>query len=225
MSTCPDPEFCSAYIDGEINADLKEKFESHLLKCKKCRTLISKYALIKRVLTCKEIPELDLNKSFEKLKGKSSAKQLNISYNYLLLKKWSKITASAVASVFVLIFGFYFINNIGVPKQEVEYTLYKEENDQFIPIVPTPYKPYSAVNFLDVEIENMDLFIGLNKKIKNNGIKYKNFVYTFNGFSNLYSQLEENNLSTINIQPINNDNSYYYASSMPIYVNLNKNGK
>ena len=37
MSTCPDKDLYSAYVDGELQSPWKEKIEAHLVSCKKVK--------------------------------------------------------------------------------------------------------------------------------------------------------------------------------------------
>ena len=43
MSTCPDRNLYSAYVDGEVPSPWKEKLEEHLASCEKCRAAESRY--------------------------------------------------------------------------------------------------------------------------------------------------------------------------------------
>ena len=43
MSTCPDTNLYSAYVDGEVPSPWKEKLEAHLASCESCRAIERRY--------------------------------------------------------------------------------------------------------------------------------------------------------------------------------------
>lgn len=50
MSTCPDSDLYSAYVDGEIPSPWKEKLEAHLAECESCSTLLGRYRAVHNLL-------------------------------------------------------------------------------------------------------------------------------------------------------------------------------
>ena len=70
MSTCPDKDLYSAYIDGELESPWKEKIEEHLSSCEKCRSVVDSYRKISLKLSAVSSSELDLDGSFLKLYAK-----------------------------------------------------------------------------------------------------------------------------------------------------------
>ena len=70
MSTCPDKDLYSAYIDGELEPPWKEKIEEHLSSCEKCRSVVDSYRKISLKLSAVSSSELDLDGSFLKLYAK-----------------------------------------------------------------------------------------------------------------------------------------------------------
>jgi len=50
MSTCPDSDLYSAYVDNEVPSPWKEKLESHIASCPDCRKRAERYRVIKNIL-------------------------------------------------------------------------------------------------------------------------------------------------------------------------------
>jgi len=50
MSTCPDSDLYSAYVDNEVPSPWKEKLEAHIASCPDCRKRTERYRVIKTVL-------------------------------------------------------------------------------------------------------------------------------------------------------------------------------
>ncbi|UTC75064.1 zf-HC2 domain-containing protein [Treponema sp. OMZ 792] len=70
MSTCPDKDLYSAYVDGELQSPWKEKIEAHLASCEKCSIVVDSYKKISLKLSENSFCELDLEGSFLKLYAK-----------------------------------------------------------------------------------------------------------------------------------------------------------
>lgn len=65
MSTCPDSDLFSAYVDGEIPSPWKEKLESHISSCESCANRTNRYERLHSVLSeTMHTPEIDLEDSF-----------------------------------------------------------------------------------------------------------------------------------------------------------------
>ena len=68
MSTCPNKDLLSAYIDGELTFPWKETIERHLQDCEVCHKVYAQYATVDRYM--QELAaeaSLDTAASFEKL--------------------------------------------------------------------------------------------------------------------------------------------------------------
>ncbi len=50
MSTCPDTDLYSAYVDGEIPSPWKEKLEEHLASCASCREVEKRYRAMREAV-------------------------------------------------------------------------------------------------------------------------------------------------------------------------------
>ena len=74
MSTCPNKDLFSAYIDGELSSPWKERLEQHLRECGICRQIYGHYTAVRYCirLTSSE-KELDTEASFAKLAAKHGA--------------------------------------------------------------------------------------------------------------------------------------------------------
>ncbi|HOT62647.1 MAG TPA: zf-HC2 domain-containing protein, partial [Treponemataceae bacterium] len=57
MSTCPDQDLYSAYVDGEVPSPWKEKLEAHASKCPTCRRAVERFASVS-ALVRSGVPEL-----------------------------------------------------------------------------------------------------------------------------------------------------------------------
>lgn len=50
MSTCPDSDLYSAYVDGEVPSPWKEKLEAHMAACPTCQKRAGKYEKLHRII-------------------------------------------------------------------------------------------------------------------------------------------------------------------------------
>jgi len=69
MSTCPDSELYSAFIDGEVPSPWKEKLEAHVNSCPKCRKQTERYQRIHALLSAGMAQQsaYDFDASFERM--------------------------------------------------------------------------------------------------------------------------------------------------------------
>ena len=51
MSTCPDSDLYSAYIDGEVPSPWKERLEVHIASCPRCKALAERFAALHRAVS------------------------------------------------------------------------------------------------------------------------------------------------------------------------------
>lgn len=72
MSTCPDSDLYSAYVDNEVPSPWKEKLESHIADCPECRKRAERYRGIKRILSTGSatLSETELDASFARLSAR-----------------------------------------------------------------------------------------------------------------------------------------------------------
>ena len=126
MFTCPNEEFYSAFIDGEVSSQLEEKFEEHLSQCEKCRYNLERYKFLKTALVSDEVPILDLDRSFEKLLLKRNSIKRDSHRQFLITMKYKAIIASSVAVVFLFVFFFVLLQH-NSNHNEI-YNLYDMDN-------------------------------------------------------------------------------------------------
>ena len=219
MSTCPNEDLYCAFVDDEVSPQLEEKLKAHLSQCEKCRQIVNRYILLKDALKCKDIPDLDMNKSFEKLLLKRNSLVVKKQNTFFIGLRY-KVIASAVAGVFLLAFLFVLLQHN--PNYNRTYTLRKNEV-KFTPIVPISYKQHKNI-ISNIDLHDMTSIIKPNKKY--NRKIYKNFNNTFNNFSCLYTSLESHTSDfAISMPNMSNEIPYNYGTSMPIYTNLNQDVK
>ena len=76
MSTCPDLDLYSVYLDNELPEQYKESLESHLAECSECRKKFEKMKAMHEILTSDSsqivISDKALENSFEKLQARRS---------------------------------------------------------------------------------------------------------------------------------------------------------
>lgn len=220
MSTCPNEEFCCAFVDDEVSELSKKEFEEHLSKCERCKQVINRYRLLRASLVYDEVPELNLDQSFEKLLLKRNSIKKRPYRFFSTNMKYKIIAASTVAGIFL--FGFLFVLLQHNSSYDKTYILHKGEV-KFTPIVPMSYRQHHNI-IPNIDLHDMTNIIKTDKKY--NKKIYKNFTNTFNNFSSLYVSLENNTNDFSTILPNINENvPYNYRASMPIYADLNKYAK
>lgn len=79
MSTCPDLDLYSVYLDNELPEQYKESLESHLAECSECRKKFEKMESLHEILASDSskivISDKALENSFEKLQARRSYKK------------------------------------------------------------------------------------------------------------------------------------------------------
>jgi len=108
MSTCPDKDLYSAYVDGELESPWKEKIEAHLASCEKCSVIVDSYKKMSLKLSENSFPELDIDGSFLKLyaKRQDCLKRMEINKNKPTswFYKSNKIPVPALAAAALFLF-------------------------------------------------------------------------------------------------------------------------
>ena len=69
MSTCPDSDLYSAYVDGEVPSPWKEKLASHIASCDACKKRTQRYQNLRSQIIqgVRALSEEDLETSFSRL--------------------------------------------------------------------------------------------------------------------------------------------------------------
>ncbi len=124
MSTCPDTDLYSAYVDGEIPSPWKEKLEEHLSTCEKCRLIEQKYRHLHETVLKTEKEDSDvstefLEKSFRKVSSRWEIASSNVltgnpNHKWAVGKKTVTMPYFALAAMFlaaVFIPSFFTVKN------------------------------------------------------------------------------------------------------------------
>ncbi len=111
MSTCPDTDLYSAYVDGEIPSPWKEKLENHLSACERCRQIEQKYRRLHETIVQAEkdgtgINDTFLEDSFRKISSRwqiasSNALTENSGHKWMVGKKTVTMPYFALAAMFL----------------------------------------------------------------------------------------------------------------------------
>jgi len=188
MSTCPNKDLYSVYIDDELPSPWKEKLEAHLKDCSKCREVVSSYRILRLKIEEAKIPALDMDGSFLKLYAKrmelldkAELGEKNLSAEKPHGSWFTKsvkipIPAIAAAALFLFVFTPILIVNT---KKSVEYVEVSPSN--FKPLVPV--SNINAAKPKKITFTNLDAFGIKNDSISTN-VKKTNI--NFNNFINLY---------------------------------------
>ncbi len=109
MSTCPEKDIHSLYVDGELPGNFIGEYEAHIASCPKCRAELEKVRRIHEALKADAgsltVDHIFLDKSYERLQSrmrfakvvKKSQPEKNI------VRLWNLVPAAAAAAVFALI--------------------------------------------------------------------------------------------------------------------------
>ncbi len=80
MFTCPNKDLHSVYLDGELSAEYKAKYEEHIKGCPKCQAELKKlegiHSLLKSDSDSISMSERDMESSFERLQSRLSYKRV-----------------------------------------------------------------------------------------------------------------------------------------------------
>ena len=106
MSTCPENDIHSVYLDNEMPSVYIKKYEAHVHQCPKCSAELEKMRALRSII--KEdskniaLSQKDLDDSFERLKARMSyAKVTNSTIKHFVLPNWA-VGAAAAALVFAI---------------------------------------------------------------------------------------------------------------------------
>ena len=69
MSTCPDSDLYSAWVDGEVPSPWKEKLEAHLASCPRCQAQAERFRKMHAYISASiaQAPKLDIDASYGRL--------------------------------------------------------------------------------------------------------------------------------------------------------------
>lgn len=83
MSTCPDSDLYSAYVDGEVPSPWKEKLEAHLASCPVCTKKTERYNRLRMQIRedLRVLSDLELEASFSRLSAKLGTGRMEMTQN------------------------------------------------------------------------------------------------------------------------------------------------
>ena len=194
MSTCPNKDLLSAYIDGELTFPWKGTIERHLQQCAACKKIYGQYELVHRYMQKPTVGvEFDAGASFAKLLEKRNAVLQNKPqtqerrWGLSSGERWFSssiripIPAAAVL-IFVLLPLVLFFR--------VEYTVNSVAAAQssFTPIIPVSLEKQKPITEIDYGITqtNGTQNYAVSTKSVNTNTKF----FTVGEFTRLYSKDE-----------------------------------
>ena len=173
MSTCPDKDLYSAYVDGELQSPWKEKIEVHLVSCEKCRSVVDSYRKISLKLSENSFPEPDLDGSFLKLYAKRQDCLKKMEFNKSKPTSWfyksNKIPIPALAAAALFLFVLTPIIVLSTqeslePSGTVAATEFKSDDSIINGLKPINKFKLNVSNVLGVN-EDVSVFEGKKKEI------------------------------------------------------------
>ena len=173
MSTCPDKDLYSAYVDGELQSPWKEKIEAHLVSCEKCRSVVDSYRKISLKLSENSFPEPDLDASFLKLyaKRQDCLKRMELNKNKPTswFYKSNRIPVPALAAAALFLFVLTPIIVLSTqeslePSGTVAATEFKSDDSMINGLKPINKFKLNVSNVLGIN-ENVSVFEGKKKEI------------------------------------------------------------
>ena len=168
MSTCPELDLLSVYLDEELPRQYEQKIEAHLASCEFCnkyyKTLLNTHQSLQEDAKKIVFSEADLEDSFSRLKTKMNYKAVirPTSFNFGQVAKWvAPIVAAAAVFVAVLLPGrfgqkvqnqilFPQITKTATPVKMIQETGVARESS----LVSTPY----VSNSQDFTTATIDIF-------------------------------------------------------------------
>ena len=180
MSTCPDSDLYSAWVDGEVPSPWKEKLEAHMSHCPDCKKRSERYRGLHIVMQ-KSAPGMDdaqLEASYERLLVKRQAALAAIRFNHdasvddrrdSRFREWARVSVSlplpalaALLAVAVFIPSWFAMHNAGPANHAAEYAVIptiQQSGDNGMRALATSNSVYSpdlppdkiSVNLIDPE--------------------------------------------------------------------------
>lgn len=115
MSTCPEKDIHSVYLDNELPLVYLKEYESHVSQCPKCKAELDKLRSLRSLLKADSssiaLSQNDLNNSFERLNARLSYAKVtnNSNVHSFTMPKWT-FGAVAAAAMFALVLPLYVKN-------------------------------------------------------------------------------------------------------------------
>lgn len=109
MSTCPEKDIHSIYLDGELPSTYVEKYEAHIASCPECKQRLDKLKFLRSLLEADknsmELSQKDMDASFERLQARLSFAKHTKKSNVVEFKPmtWVSVAAGAVAALALIV--------------------------------------------------------------------------------------------------------------------------
>jgi len=182
MSICPESDVCSLYIDGELSNTDRMQFEQHIKTCSKCKNSLNSYKRLEKCINYDDEVKIDLELSFQKLMLEKALRRSFLVYKIFYLWKKNKLFLKSSFLIF-----FFFVTSVLIISIR-NRTNITTTTAKFRPIIPVACESHLPNSLKDFHFSNMTTSFPYERNM--NAQTYKNIVNTFNGFSNLYSNLE-----------------------------------
>ncbi len=221
MSTCPNKDLYSAFVDNEVQSPWREKLETHLQDCKKCNEIVESYRNLKDKLKTSNNPDLDIEESFKRYERKKQF--IDIRKETVANTTWFNrtikipIPALTAAAIFLFVFMPLIIFSIQRPNEQAQIVV-----SNFKPIMPVA----EALQEKDRQNFNFNELNTLNLKMISNLEREDEQKIDFNSFINLYLPTENTEEDILIFGEPNNNSSFFQNNNVQKYtVNYNNNGK
>ena len=194
MSTCPNKDLLSAYIDGELTFPWKGTIEQHLQECDACKKIYGQYIIVHRAIVASASGiELDTADSFAKLLAKRNAvlqvKSQTQKKRWVLnsVERWLyasvRIPLPAAAAAVLL---FVLMPLVLFFKIESTVNTVTAAQSSFTPIIPVSIeKPIAEMDY-GIAQPNGTQNYAISTKTVNTNAKF----FTVGEFARLYSKDE-----------------------------------
>jgi len=210
MSTCPNKDIFSAYLDDELPAPWKETIEKHLRECSECRIVYGRYRAVRLCIQkASAVPEFNTAASFTALLAKREAalklKQEAQRKQWAGSRWFSASIRVPVPAVAAAVFIFVFMPLVLFFKAEQAVTS-AAASQSFTPILPVSLEKQKPISEIDYGILRADdaYAYTVSPKTVNTNVK----LFTVGEFARLYSKNEDM------FQPVHSTVDLKISSSM-----------
>lgn len=143
MSTCPEKDIHSIYLDNELPPVYIAEYEAHLNQCPKCRAELSQMKALQESLRADskslDFSQKDLDESFERLNVRMSYAKVanNKNVHSFSISKWTA-GAAAAALIFAVVLPLRIKNTTAMPENENESEIAAKEEFESIKMPKIP---------------------------------------------------------------------------------------